>query len=108
MFAAEAACAPPQKFEIRLSEIAFDHIVFELKQPLALDLYAVDGTWYCADEGQRFLACGDTMELALHSLAEDFSVYWRVIAQAPDEELSEDAQEMKRFIRSIVSVAKTE
>jgi hypothetical protein len=106
VFAAEAACAPLQKFEIRLSEIAFDHMVFELKQSLALDLYSVDGTWYCADEGQRFLARGDTMEQALHSFEEDFAVYWRVIVQAPDDELAQDAQEIKRFMRSIVSVAK--
>lgn len=106
--ASEALCAPPQKFEIMLSEITYDHKVLKLRQPWALDLYEAGGAWYCADEGHRFLACGDTMEQAVHSLAEDFFVYWQVIAQAPDEQLAEDAQEMKRFMRSIVCVDKTE
>jgi hypothetical protein len=60
------------------------------------------------DEGHHFLACGDSMAKAVHSLAEDFSVYWRVIAEAPDEELDHDALALKAFMRSVVKTVKTE
>jgi hypothetical protein len=96
-----------QKFEISLSEIEFDHTTFELTKPLSVDLYEEDGVWYCTDEGRHFLACGTDMAKAAHSLAEDFSVYWRVIAEAPDEELDHDALALKAFMRSIVSTIKT-
>jgi hypothetical protein len=106
--ASEALCAPRQKFEIKVQKIAFDHTVFELKKPWPLDLYEADGVWYCSDEGNRFIARGATREEALHSLTEDFFVYWRVIAQAPDSELAPDAEEMKKFMHSLVRAIRTE
>src|ERR1700722_16572663 len=77
----DRACAPHQKFELSLKEIKFDHTAFELNEPLSVDIYQEDGLWYCSDEGHHFLACGHTMEEAVHSFSEDFSVYWRVIAE---------------------------
>jgi hypothetical protein len=91
-----------------LCEIKYDHTIFILSEPLTVKLFQDDGVWYCKDDGEHFLACGKSMECSVHSFAEDFSVYWRVIAQAPDSELDEGAQSLKRFMRSIVREIKTE
>ena len=90
------------------TEIKYDHKTFVLRQPLIVKVFQDDGLWYSKDEGEHFLACGDSMERAIHSLSEDFCVYWRVIAEAYDSDLDEGAQSLKRFMRSIVREIRTE
>ncbi len=97
-----------QRFALSLNEIKFDHRVFELSAPLCVELFKENELWYCKDEGENFLARGDSMDSAVHSLSEDFAVYWRVIAQLQDGELDERAQVVKRFMHSIVKSVITE
>jgi hypothetical protein len=104
--AATRPCA--QWFAYPLNEIRFNHKVFELRSPLTVHLFQAEGGWYCKDEGEHFLAFGDTMERAVHSLCEDFTVYWRMIAEASDEELDASGQAVKEFMQAIVRNAKTE
>ena len=103
------APAVPQRFIIKLPEIVFDGVTFELNSPLSLMLYEDEDreAWYCEDEGHHFLARGESRECAVHSLSEDFAVYWRVIAQSPEEELDEHARGLRKFMLSSVKSVNT-
>lgn len=102
------AIAPSQKFGLRLQEIRFDGTVCLLNSPLLVLLSVEEGSWRCEDEGGHIISFGDSSETALHSFCEDFVVLWREIANAPDSDLTSDAQQVKRFLVSIVQSVKPE
>jgi len=98
----------PQRFIITIPEVKFDDKVFELHAPLTLDLYNEDGVWNCQDEAGMIQSFGDSQACAVHSFCEDFAVLWAHIAEAPDSDLTPDAQRLKSFLRSVVKAVRTE
>lgn len=97
-----------QKFALRLPDIRFDGSVCRLNSPLLVLLSVEEGFWRCEDEGEHIVSFGDSSESALHSFCEDFVVLWKEIANAPDSDLTSDAQQVKKFLVSVVQSVKPE
>jgi hypothetical protein len=94
-----------QTFAIKLSQINFDRKTYRLRVPLCLFLSvesAENEIWKCEDEGHFIVAFGESREAAVHSFSEDFAVLWEKIANAADDELTLDAQQIKDFLTGIV------
>jgi hypothetical protein len=99
--------APLSKYIIKLDEIKFDGTVFELNDAIQVILYKEDGVWYCEGESFSILAFGNTAAEAVHSFSEDFVVLWEEIAEAPDDSLTQEAQDVKRnLISAVKSITK--
>ncbi len=99
----------PQKFIISFPDVKYDHFVYHLHRPIELILEEVDGGWLCQENTFSLSGFGKTDVAAVMSVFEDFAVLWDEIAQAPDEELSEDAQHTKLallgFVKSVEHAA---
>ncbi|MHB8539434.1 MAG: hypothetical protein ACYDCD_00620 [Candidatus Acidiferrales bacterium] len=108
--ASSASVAFPElsKFLISLDEIKFDGTVFRLNAPIQIAIYVEDGLWNCEQKDFSSLSFGPTLERAIHSFREDFAILWHEIAQAPDEDLTGDAQRVKRALLSAVKTVETE
>ncbi len=87
-------------FRIALDHVCFHHRKFEFKEPIELCFLQDDGVWTC--EACGIVSVGSDPQEAAMSFCEDFSVCWDQIAQKSDESLSEDAQETKKCMLSIV------
>jgi hypothetical protein len=97
----------PQKFIVKFSEIKFEHAVFNLNRPIELTLEEVaSADWVCEEPTFALFARSNTSKDAVCSCFEDFSVLWEEIAQAQDEELSEDAKRTKRALLCLVKSVK--
>ena len=92
----------PQKLFIFFPDIKFDRFIFRLNRPIELALEAVQGGWICEDKRFALSGFGKTSAAAICSIFEDFTVLWKEIAQAPDEELSEEAQSTKHDLLGLV------
>lgn len=99
---------PSQKFALRLTDVRFDGTFCRLSSPLCVLLSVEEGFWRCEDEGHHIVSFGDASETALHSFCEDFVVLWKEIANAPDSDLTPDAQQVKKFLVSTVQTVKPE
>ncbi len=99
----------PQQFIVKFPEIKFERTVFALDHPVELTLERVAGGWTCEEPEFSLFGFGETAAKAVCSVFEDFSVLWDEIAQAPDEDLSEDAQLTKyallAFVKSVAESA---
>ena len=99
----------PHKFIVFFPDIKFGNTVYRLHHPIELMLETVDGGWICQEKTFSLSGFGETSITAVHSVFEDFAVLWEEIAQAPDEDLSEDAQRTKgallRFVKSASETA---
>lgn len=101
-----SAASRRQKFSVTVSDLRFDSCLFTFVSPLHVLFSMEEDAWYCADEREQIVARGESPERALHSFSEDFAVLWEGIAGAPDEQLTLDAQALKRFLRSLVKEVK--
>jgi hypothetical protein len=103
------SCRLPQKFIVSFTDIKFEHTVLHLTRPLELILQQQDGGWLCTEEMFSLSGFGKSNVAAVMSVFEDFTVLWDEIAQARDEELSEDAQRTKLallgFVKSVEHTA---
>lgn len=106
LFSPPASCPVRQKFLIKLDQIKFDGILFTFHQPVDITMYDEDGMWVCEAPQFSIYAYGKTVTAAAHSFYEDFTVVWDEIAQIPDNDLSQDAQQMKRALLAAVKSVK--
>jgi endo-1,4-beta-mannosidase len=95
------------RYLIKLEEIKFGGVTFQLNAPISVALYQEDGLWNCEYEACGILSIGNTPAEAVRSCSEDFSVLWDEIAQCSDESLTKEAQEVKQYFLSIVKSVKT-
>ena len=95
-------CRLPQKFIVFFPDIKFERTIFRLTRPFELTLQASDGGWLCTEEMFSLSGFGGTSVAAVCSVFEDFAVLWDEIAQAPDEELSDEAQRTKLTLLGFV------
>jgi hypothetical protein len=91
-----------QKFVIFFPDIKFEHTIYRLHRPIELILEAVDGGWLCQEKILSLSGFGKTSIAAVCSVFEDFAILWKEIAQAPDSELSEEAQVTKHELLDLV------
>lgn len=87
-------------FRIALDAVCFGERVFKFHDPIELRLDQDDNVWTCQACG--ILSVGSDPTGAAMSFCEDFAMCWDHIAQADDESLSEDAQETKKCMLSVV------
>lgn len=76
--------------------------IFHLRTPIRVEVAVEDGLWHCESTTLGIVAAGQSQEDAFRSFTEDFAVLWEEIAQAPDEELTDDAIRLKHALRNIV------
>jgi hypothetical protein len=106
LFSSLVPCPVLQKFLVKLSEIKFDGTVFTFHNPIEVTLYEEDKMWVCEAPQFSIFAYGQTTTEAAHSFNEDFAVLWDEIGQAPDNSLSQDAQQLKRTLLAAVKSVK--
>jgi hypothetical protein len=94
----------PSHFSMALNDIKFCGTVYRLTSPITISLYVQDGIWTCEQETFSSLSYGPTPEEAVHAFCEDFSVLWHEIAEAADDELTQDAQRVKSALLSAVAL----
>jgi hypothetical protein len=101
--------ARPTKYIIKLEEIPYNGKVFRLNAAIFVDLFEEEGGgWCCEYKDLSSLAFGATPQEAVHSFGEDFAVLWNEIAEAPNETLAPDAQQLKEILRSLVRAVEKE
>lgn len=86
---------------VLLTTIRHRGMTFRLREPVAVREEIVDGMWVLESERLHILAYGDTRQDALSSFQEDFADLWRYIAQAQDEQLAEDARQLKATLLAL-------
>jgi hypothetical protein len=96
---------PRREYLVSLPQIIFNGRTFDLNTPIEFVLANEGGTWSCEASKFSILAFGETMEKAVYSFCEDFSVLWDLIAQSADDQLAPDAINVKSaLIRTVKSV----
>lgn len=86
-----------------LTEIRAEGRCFTLAQPLHLAVRFEEGYWTHEYPELRLFGYGRTPSDSLHSFEEVFAETYANFAEAPDEELADDAQDYKRLLRALVS-----
>jgi hypothetical protein len=75
---------------------------FQLTRPLEVKVHFDNEGWTYEAKEFGIRGYGPLRRDAAHSFQEDFSSYWESIAQAPNETLTLDAQELKAALHSLV------
>lgn len=92
---------------IQLVPLYWSRIVYNrrfiLKKPIRILPDVMDGVWVHGYEPLGILAYGRTRSGSLEAFRMEFAVLWDEYAQEEDENLTDDAQELKRAINDLVS-----
>jgi hypothetical protein len=97
------------KISVFFPDFQVDDTMFRLNRPLEVVLESAGkDEWVCQEKIFSLSGFGKTSVEAIYSVFEDIAVLWDEIAQAPDEELSENAQRTKRellgFVKSVTKM----
>lgn len=90
------------RFGISLDKLKFKNIVIDLAPPVEFSLFIEDGMWNCENPELSILAFGPTVEDSVESFSEDFLTLWQEIGNSPDDELTVEAQRVKKALLGIV------
>jgi hypothetical protein len=85
-----------------VTEVQHNGRVFRLKEVLVLARSAENGLIYFESEPLSILSYGRSPDEAIQSFCEDFAMMWDVIAEAPDDTLTQAAQKVKRTLKALV------
>jgi len=91
-----------------LQEIRTQGRTFLLNQPIRIEVSRFGGGWCYESKPFAILAFGKSTQEVLDSFAEDFSVLWGAIGEAPDESLTMDAIAVKHAFQQFVRTVTTE
>jgi hypothetical protein len=92
---------------IQLVPLYWSRIVYSrrfiLKKPIRILPDVMDGVWVHEYEPLGIIAYGRTRSESLEAFRMEFAVLWDEYAQEEDENLTDDAQELKRAINELVA-----
>ena len=99
----DIATYTPSEFEI--SEITVNGKVIKFKQSFIFKILyddLISGNFYVEDNFIYIHESDSDIKKLKDKVLEDLEIQWEDIAIAPDEELNEDARELKKFLLSLV------
>lgn len=86
-----------------VESLSYNGQTFHLAEPLSLSVRHEDSWWMHEHDELKIFAHGTTIAESLAQFALQFDAAWTYIAQADDEQLTEDAQELKQLLLSLVA-----
>jgi hypothetical protein len=85
--------------------IKFGSRTFNLAKPLPIKLQQNSELfWEVSTDSLGIFSVGKSMELAFDDFQQEFAVIWDALAFESDDELTEDAQQLKAALRQLVKL----
>ena len=93
---------PVQLIPLYWNNLLYHNRRFHLRQPIQITPVFHEGVWVHEYEPLKIFAFGHSRHESLHAFKMEFSACWDQLAQEEDNNLTEDAQDLKRLLLSLV------
>ncbi len=98
---------PIQLVPLYWSNLIYDNRRFHLNQPIQINPVFHEGVWVHEYEPLRISALGHLRHESLQAFKMEFAACWDQLAEEEDDNLTEDAQDLKKQLLAIVRTVET-